>query len=177
MSRSNIDIYKTLTKEELIDLLRLYGRLALTIDGLWFLALERIKGTDEAIRIDEEVWGQYGKWKGNLLKRFLSVTEVNSLEDICRCYLLTPIFANLGGQAEIRGDKCYLRVTECYPQKARISKGLGEFACKGVGMAYFGALLTALNPDIRFRCVVCPPDEHSKEVWCEWEVWIERNSG
>jgi hypothetical protein len=31
-----------------------------------------------------------------------------------------------------------------------------------------------LNPNIKFNCTVCPPDKHPDDLWCEWEVWIEK---
>jgi hypothetical protein len=170
---SNIDEYKKLSKDQLIELAKLYGRLALTNDGLWFLSVEHLAGTDEAIKMDEGVWGRYGKAEGRLLKKFLSIDAAYTLEELCKIYLLTPIFANLGGRAEIRDGKCYFSVTDCHPQKARVSKGLGEFPCKGVGKAYFEGLLKELNPDIMFQCLVCPPDEHPEDLWCKWEAWFQ----
>ena len=170
---SNIDEYQKLSKDQLIELAKLYGRLALTNDGLWFVSVEDLAGTEEAIRQDEIVWGRYGKAEGRLLKNFLSINVASTLEEICSVYLLTPIFANLGGKAEIRDGKCYLSTTDCQPQKARVRQGLGEFPCKWVGKAYFEGLLKELNPDIRFSCLICPPDEHPEDLWCSWEVWFE----
>jgi hypothetical protein len=173
---TNMDVYEEMSKEQLIGLARMYGRLALTLDGLWFLCVERDQGTAEAIRLDEEVWRRMGISEARLLKRFLSLDKVTSLEEICRIYLMTPVFGNMGGQAEIRGDKCILSVTECHPQKARIRKSLGEFPCKTVGVAYFEGLLGEMSPDIAFRCIVCPPDKHPIDLWCAWEVWMGRNN-
>jgi len=56
---------------------------------------------EEAIKMDEEVWRQFGKSEGKVLKKFLSLNTVNDLEDICRVYLLTHVFGNLGAMAEI----------------------------------------------------------------------------
>jgi hypothetical protein len=170
---SNVDEYEKLSKEQLIELVKMYGRFALTLDGLWFLGVEGMKGTEEAIKLDEDVWRQFGKSEAKILKKFLSTDVVSTLEDICKVYLLTSIFGNLGGKADIRGNRCYLAVTDCLPQKARVKKNLGEFPCKSVGMAYFESLLSELNPKIRFNCTVCPPDKHPTDLWCEWEVWIE----
>lgn len=171
---SNIDEYRKLSKEQLIELATMYGRFALTIDGLWFLGVERTQGTEEAISLDAEVWNHFGRSEAKILKKFLGIAQVSTLEEICRIYLLTPVFGNMGGKAEIRGEKCYLSVTECHPQKARVKKNLGEFPCKCVGTAYFEGLLSELNPRIRFTCIVCPPDKHPDDLWCEWEVRIEK---
>ena len=170
---SNDEEYQKLSKEQLIELLRTYGRIATALDGLWFLTLEGVMGTEKTINLMERVWAQYGRVKGNILKKFLSIDGAATLEQICKAYLLTPIFSNLGGRAEIRNGKCYLSATNCHPQKARVRKGLGEFPCKGVGKEFFGGFLAALNPDAKFNCVVCPPDAHSEDLWCEWEVWLK----
>jgi len=174
--RNNLEEYYRLSKAELVNLLQLFGRCALTIDGFWFLGTEKLYGTVEATSLDEQAWGNYGKTEANLLKRYLSIKKVTKLEDICRIYLLTPIFGNLGAAAEVRGNKCYLSVSDCHPQKARIRKNLGEFPCKRVGIAYFRSFLEVLNPKLKFGCVVCPPDEHPEDLWCEWEVWFEEDS-
>ncbi len=171
---TNKDEYEELSRAQLIELARMYGRLSLSLDGFWFLGVERLQGTGEAIRLDEDVWRRFGQTEARILKRFLSLDRVTTLEEICRVYLLTPVFGNLGGQAEVRDDKCLLSVTDCHPQKARIRKNLAEFPCKIVGRAYFESLLAEMNPDIGFRCVVCPPDERPDDLWCEWEVWMER---
>ena len=26
-----------------------------------------------------------------------------------------------------------------------------------------------LNPEVEVNCLVCPPDEHPKDLWCRWE--------
>jgi hypothetical protein len=171
---SNSDEYEKLSKEQLVDLAKSYGRLALALDGYWFLGIERAQGIDKAIEIDEEVWRQYGRSEARILKKFLSIETASTLEQICRVYLLTPVWGNLGARAEIRDGKCYLSVTDCHPQKARIKKSLGEFPCKSVGIAYFDGLLNELGPTVRYTCCFCLPDDHSDTLWCQWEVWIEK---
>ncbi len=170
---SNTEEYRKLSKDQLIELMKIYGRFALTLDGLWFLGVEQQQGIDKAIEVDEEVWRQFGKSEAKNLKKFLMMDVVSKLEDICRIYLLTSVFGNLGARAEIQGEKCYLSVTNCHPQKARIRKGMGEFPCKSVGIAYFDGFLKELNSDIKYNCIVCPPDEHTEMLWCQWEVRIE----
>ena len=83
---SNVDEYEKLSKEQLIELAKMYGRFALTLDGLWFLGVERMKGTEEAIKLDENVWRQFGKSEAKILKKYLSIEVVSTLEDICKIY-------------------------------------------------------------------------------------------
>jgi hypothetical protein len=67
-----------LSKEQLIDLAKMYGRFALTLDGLWFLGVERIQWMNKAIELDEEMWRQFGKGEAKILKRFLSIDTVST---------------------------------------------------------------------------------------------------
>jgi hypothetical protein len=46
---------------------------------------------------------------------------------------------------------------------------MGELACKPAGIAISEAAARALNPACQVRCLVCPPDAHPRDVWCEWE--------
>lgn len=83
---SNIDEYQKLSKEKVVDLSKMYGRFALTLDGFWFLGVERTQGIGKAIEIDEEVWRQFGRSEAKTLKKFLSIAKVSTLEEICRVY-------------------------------------------------------------------------------------------
>ena len=52
--------------------------------------------------------------------------------------------------------------------------GLGELACKPAGMAICEAAASVINPAIRVTCLVCPPEAHPADVWCEWEFELRR---
>jgi hypothetical protein len=167
------DILREMTKEQLIDFAAAYTRLVITIDGLWFLEAEGAEGLDEAISWDERVWRAFGEIAGRRLRKLFNIEKVETPEDICRFTMLSPMFVCLGGVAEVKDGICTATVTSCHPQKMRILKGLGEFPCKSVGIAYMEGLVSGLNPDIELRCIVCPPDEHSEDVWCRWEMWLD----
>jgi len=162
--------FEAMSKAQLIELLKLYAQLLLTVDGLWFVGMEKAKGMDETIKFDKEVWRLFGALEAKRMKKFLGMESVTTVEDICKLVLLSPMWVSVGPQAEIQNDRCYLTATNCHPQKARIRQGLGELPCKSVGAAYFEGFAPALNPDLKYRCVCCPPDEHTEDVWCKWEV-------
>ena len=159
------------SKEELIELLRVHNRLTLTLDGLWFVAAEKKYGLDAAIELDIMAWEGYGFREARRLMKFLKV-EKPDISDISKMIMLSPVFAFLGPGVEIDGNKGILTVTDCLPQKARVNDGRGEFACKHVGLAYFGTFFKEISPDIKWKCIVCPPDEHPPDVWCQWEFEV-----
>ncbi len=167
---SGKEAFEAISKEQLIELFRLSAQLMLTIDGLWFLGAEKIMGTDTTMKLDESVWRQFGALEAYRMKKFLGMESVSTLEDVCKIVLLSPMWVSVGPQAEIDNGKCYLSVTNCLPQKARIKKGLTELSCKSMGTAYFEGFAPTLNPQLNFKCIFCPPDEHPSYVWCKWEV-------
>ena len=78
-------------------------------------------------------------------------------------------------KAEIGEGRCRLSIRDCRPQKARIKMGLGELACKSPGLAYFEGYAPAIDDRLRYRCLLCPPDLHAEDLWCQWELWLEES--
>ena len=167
---SEAEAFEAMSKPQLIELLKLYAQLLLTVDGLWFMGTEKAKGVDDAIKFDKEVWRQLGELEANRMKKFIGMDSITTVEDVCKIVLLSPMWVSVGPKAEIQNGRCFLSVTNCHPQKARIRQGLGEFPCKSVGAAYFEGFVPELNPNLKYRCVFCPPDQHSENEWCKWEV-------
>jgi len=167
---SEKEAFETISKDQLIELFKMSAQLMLTIDGLWFMEAEKIMGIDQTMKLDQGVWRQFGSLEANRMKKFLGMESVKTLENVCKIVLLSPMWVSVGPQAEIQNDRCYLSVTNCLPQKARIKRGLGELPCKSMGSAYFEGFAPALNPHLKFKCIFCPSDGHPEDVWCKWEV-------
>jgi len=168
------DMLESMNREQLIDLTTLYARAMITVDGLWFLEVEKSLGIDEAIQLDENVWRIFGQLAIKRLKKFLGIETVSSLEGLARLIMLSPMFVCLGGTACIDNGKCIASVTHCHPQKMRVQKGMGEFPCKSVGKSYFEGMVAEMGPKVRFNCRFCPPDEHPENLWCQWEIWLKQ---
>jgi len=122
---------------------------------------------------DAEVWRRQGELEAKYLKSFFGKETMTDLRDVGKAFLLSPVWGNLGGKVAVKGDRCRMSVTDCRPQKSRRRKGLPELACRPVGEAFFEGFLKGLNPDLRFRCVTCPPDARAEDLWCSWEAWYE----
>jgi len=60
----------------------------------------------------------------------------------------------------------------CPMQEGRVRHGRGEFPCKDVGIAAFGICAEMVNPDMKLRCIFCPPDKHPNDCWCRWEIYL-----
>ena len=161
-----------LPKETLVDVIKMYSKNVLAIDGLWFLGCEKRYGVEMAIEIDTEVWDAYGTIEARRIKETLKI-EGNGIPDLAKALNL-QIWVPCMGYAfsDISDNTIVFTVTDCRPQKARIRKGLGEFECKPVGIALFEAFAREINPKMTCKCLVCPPDEHPEDVWCSWRFEI-----
>jgi hypothetical protein len=70
---------------------------------------------------------------------------------------------------EIGEKEAIIRNTNCRVQNTRIKKGLTEFPCKQVRSEFMRAFAKEFNPNIQVECILCPPDKHPDNLWCEWK--------
>ncbi|MFC1974626.1 DUF6125 family protein [Chloroflexota bacterium] len=162
--------YSQVPVEKLVEL---FSRSAYTLDGLWFTLLEERYGYDVALDIDIEVWRKFSLIHGKRLLQTFTINEDNPLQAIVRLLRVDPFMFIYKPQIVVLTDsKAVLRCTDCPPQKARIKDGRGEFSCKPVGTALLNSYTAAVDPRIKLSCLVCPPDAHPPEYWCEWQFEI-----
>jgi hypothetical protein len=163
-----------LSKEELIEVVRMYAGNATTIDGLWFSLKEEESGLEDAVKMDVEVYRRYCSIEARRIKKTLGIAG-NGTEALAKV-LSFQIWAHAKGMdydiPEITDKKVIFNFTDCRPQKARIRSGRGEFPCKPVGIAAFEDFAREINQKFKLRCLLCPPDEHPDDLWCSWEFTL-----
>jgi hypothetical protein len=163
------EMLSKLPKEKLFELFFLHIKNLWRVDGLYFLGIEECFGTQAATEIDANCWKTMGKLEARELKTLLGVKK-NSIPALIKALRHTSwALYQIGKEAEANKEKGIFRVTDCRTQKIRIEKGLAEFPCKQVRYGFLQSFAEAFNPNIKVICRVCPPDKHSKNVWCEWE--------
>ena len=59
---NNQDVLNALSKEELIELITIYSKNWLAMDGVWFQTIERKYGMDEAMFHDAEAWKRFNRY-------------------------------------------------------------------------------------------------------------------
>ncbi|MDH5807052.1 MAG: DUF6125 family protein [Candidatus Methanomethylicaceae archaeon] len=161
-----------LSKEELIELIKIFSKNLLTLDGYWFLSIEDKYGLEKAIEIDKEVWEKFGISEARRIKKFLNINEgnLNDLEKSLRFLSYATISDSL---IEKKDNKIIFSIRNCRPQIARINSGKGIFPCKEVGLAHLSSFAKTINSKFKVKCIVCPPDERSSNIWCSWEFYLE----
>ena len=74
---------------------------------------------------------------------------------------------------EVSDKRVLWRVTKCPMQLLRLGRGEPELACKAGGWTINEKIGRAINPKIGCNCIVCPPDPHPEDIWCEFEYILE----
>lgn len=163
-----------LSKERLMDLVNVYSKNWLALDGLWFQSVEREGGMEAAMRHDVDVWRVYTAIEARRLKRFLNLGERPGLEGLVQCMdLRFNAHHNRhefvwGGEASVLFRTVYCRV-----QDTRARKGMPLHPCERVGAVEFGEFARAVDDRIRCEQVSCYPHITDAGCNCAWRFTIE----
>ncbi|MBN1860086.1 MAG: hypothetical protein JW840_01340 [Candidatus Thermoplasmatota archaeon] len=170
MSRdADLKLLHQLPKEKLPEYVLLQLRNLWAVDGLYYLGIEQLSGTKTATQIDAHVWAVMGKIEARKLKEFLSITK-NDIPAMMHALQYTSWALDLEDKEIIvEKDHAMIRNVGCRVQNTRRSKGLAEFGCKPVRLGFLQAFAKEFNPEIVVTCVICPPDDHPEDLWCQWE--------
>lgn len=163
-----------LPKEKILELLVDSAKRWLAHDGLWFQAVERNHGIDEAIKLDIEAWEVFTVLEAKRIMKFLDLPANGGLKTLKKAlnYRLYA-FINVQESIEEGDNKLIFRMNNCRVQSARKRKNLPDFPCKPVGLVEYGKFAETIDPRIKTRCIACPPDEHPDDYYCAWEFTIE----
>ncbi len=161
------------SREQLLELLEDASKLWLAHDGLWFQAVERTHGMDEAIKLDAEAWERFTVIEAKRIMKRQGIAEGGGLPALMHA-LRFRLYAYVNEQEILQEDehKIVFRMKNCRVQAARRRKGLPDFPCKPVGLVEYAGFAHTIDPRISTRCLCCPPDEHPPETFCAWEFTI-----
>lgn len=162
--------YPQIPVEKLVELC---SRSLYSIDGLWFTAIEQEYGFDVALKLDIEIWRKFAKIHARRLVKAFAIEEDTPIRTLVKMLKVDPMMAIYEPEiGELADNRAVLRCTNCPPQKARIRDGRGEYSCKSVGVVLFSSYAQVADPGIKLSCLVCPPDPHPPQYWCEWQFEI-----
>jgi len=164
---------RSLDKEELVRIALDDAKNWLAHDGLWFQAVERLRGIDEAIAADRAAWERFTVVEAKRIMERLGMKPGGGIPALLEC-LQHRLYARLNTQeaTEVTAARAVFVMRDCRVQSARKRKGLPDFPCKSVGVVEYGEFAKAVDPRIQTRCIACPPDEHPDDLWCAWEFTI-----
>lgn len=166
------DALKDLSKEQLLELIDLYSKNWLALDGVWFQSVENRLGMEEAMFHDREAWRRYTVIEARRIKTFLGLPEHAGLEGLALA-LAFRFYGNLNRQETVfDGNRMLYRNLDCRVQTARKRKGLPFHPCKSVGIIEYSEFAQVLDNRIRCRRISCYSDAVDS-VGCAWEFTLE----
>lgn len=168
----NYETLSLFTKEELIDLIEIYSKNWLALDGVWFQSVERKFGMDEAMFHDREAWKIFTVIEARRIKEFLKLSEQAGLEGLAKALTLR-LYANLNNH-EIVMDNNMLtyRVLECRVQTARKRKQMEFHPCQSVGIIEYSEFAKVIDNRISCECLSCYPIITDNSCCCSWRFSI-----
>ena len=162
-----------LSKEQLRELLTDFAKRWLAHDGLWFQAVEKAHGMEEAIRLDAAAWERFTVIEARRIMAFLGLESGGGLAALKKA-LGFRLYSVLNVQEILEPEEGTLifRMNDCRVQSARKRKQMPDFPCKPVGLVEYSGFARTIDPRIKTRCLACPPDPHPEEYYCAWEFKI-----
>ena len=162
-----------LSKKQLLEFIDMLQKNWWNLQNNWMLYINNQYGEEAAAAGDAHVFSANARVQTFRLKKMFGLQD--DLQALMDIMVLSTIWAN--GEYEINridDQKFNLKVTNCYQQVRRLEDGLEELPCKKAGLAICETAVEVINPQATVKCLVCPPDEHPKDVWCEWEVRLAK---
>ena len=162
-----------LSKDELLDFIDMFQKNWWNLQNNYILYLNNEYGEEAAVKADGHCFSANAKVQIYRLKKMFGLKD--DLQSLMDAMILSTIWANSDYDIwQLDEDRFRIKVTNCYQQVRRVEDGLSEFSCKPAGLAICEAAAEIVNPATQVECIVCPPDEHPDDVWCEWEFKLPK---
>lgn len=168
----NDEILSKYTKEQLIELIEIYSKNWLALDGVWFQSVEKKLGMDEAMYHDAEAWKRFTVIEAKRIKEFLKLPEQAGLEGLAQALRLR-FYANLNeDKIEINGNELIYTMVKCRVQTARERKGMPFHPCKSVGIIEYSEFARTIDSRIACEALSCFPDITDDTCCCKWKFTL-----
>ncbi|HIY84436.1 MAG TPA: hypothetical protein H9823_11450 [Candidatus Rubneribacter avistercoris] len=168
------DALRALSRDDLQELLVIYAKNLIALDGTWFQSLEQDDGMDAAMHHDVEAWRRFSKSEARRIKSFLGLEERPGLEGLARALPLRCQSAANADELFFDEDGALVyRITDCRVQNARERKGMGFHPCKRVGIVEHREFARGIDERIRCECLSCFPEVTDATCNCSWRFTLQ----
>jgi len=141
------------------------------MDSFWYLYITEHFDEPTADRLNERVWSRIPAMAAkDLVKRF-DIQE-RGLEGFVKAPKFLPWAIITGFQIHQSTDEVIIAVASCVTQKARLTRGLGEYNCKEMHRGEFVSFAREIDHRIQVECQFAPPDPHPEDMFCRWRFFL-----
>lgn len=157
--------------DTLVELLKLYSRLYLAIDGFWYLTIKKRVSNKEALACDMAVWEKMTKYEIARITKLLNI-QGNDIAAMAKAMQISPFFRVIENKFELK-DKCnaILTVTNCPTLNALEKEGEGreDEICNIFEPKIFKAYASFFNSNIEVTSLQTPPRKSKDGICCRWQ--------
>ena len=164
-----------LSREELIDLVKLSSRMILALDGFWYLSVKELAGNDKALDRDNWVWDKVMKFYVDELARLLGV-EGRDVADYMKVMGPRPEGLVLEEEVKILNRKDAIRSVTYCPTIVAMEKekeGRDAVHCSATCSEMRKKHSKLFNPAIKVTCLKIPPRKNKDDIFCQFEYRIQ----
>lgn len=166
---NNLENLSAFSKDELIELIEVYSKNWLAMDGVWFQSVERKLGMDEAMFHDAEAWKRFTVIEAKRIKEFLKLPDNSGIDGLAKALKLR-FYANINeDKIEIDGNSLTYTSVNCRVQRARERKGMPFHPCKSVGIFEYSGFAETIDSRFVCECISCHPDITDNSCCCKWK--------
>ena len=172
MTKSNN--IEDLSKEELLQLNKIYAKNWLAHDGLWFQSIEEKYGMDMAIDMDREAWRKFTVIEARRLIDFLQLGRNSGINGLKKALLFRLYSCLNEDEIVVESNNVLIyRVKTCRVQMARRKKGMADFPCKSVGIVEYSLFAKTIDESFETEVLSCHPDITDTDYNCIWKFTLK----
>jgi len=162
------------SKGTLVELLKLYGKLFMAVDGFWYLSVMQKVNEVMATACDLWVWEKQAKYEIQRINQLLNI-KGDDIPAFFKYLQLSPFYCNLEYEMDIRaGNLGMMTITRCPTLEALEKEGKNreKTFCDFVETRIFNILAKHANPNLKVIPLKLPPRENKGDICCQWEFRI-----
>ena len=157
--------------DALARLLKLYAKLYIALDGIWYLTLKERLGSDEALACDIKAWERNCKYEMARIKRHLKIRG-NDVAALMKALQFCPWCLMMEYHIDIKdSNSALMTVTYCPTLDALEQEGKGREneICRIVEPTVLKAYASFFDPNIKVNGLKLPPRKNKDDICCQWE--------
>lgn len=157
--------------DTLAELLTLYARLYMALDGFWYLTIKERVGNEEALACDIGTWEKICKYEMAKITELLNI-KGSDVMALMKAMQITPWFRNTEHNIDVKSQNtAMLTITRCPTLDALEKEGEGreKEICNAFEPIVFTRYASFFNPNIEVKCFKSPPRKSKDEICCQWE--------